>query len=311
MRYQRLDLNLLTALRVLLAERNVTRAGEQLHVSQSAMSGILSRLRDFFDDPLIVPVGRRMELTPLAESLTDKVNDLMVQLDAMLATRPAFDPATSRRRFSIVASDYLIQVLMLPVLRELHHEAPGVVIEFRQPSNTACVDLENGEVDFVINPARFSTPDQSSVILFEDTYFAAVDARNNSFGDAISLAQYRAAPHVTMENNGRPLFESWFIATHGELPHAEVVVNNFGLLPLLLEGTRRIATLHARTAMQVARQHPGIRCLPLAFELPRMIETLQWHRYRDLDPGNRWLREKLIAAAHALPAMAELRNVIV
>lgn len=76
MRYQRLDLNLLTALRALLTEKNVTRAGESLFVSQSAMSGILARLREYFDDPLIVPVGRRMELTPLGESLVSKVNDL-------------------------------------------------------------------------------------------------------------------------------------------------------------------------------------------------------------------------------------------
>lgn len=306
MRYQRLDLNLLTALRALLAERNVTRAGELLHVSQSAMSGMLARLREYFDDPLIVPVGRRMELTPLAETLVEKVNDLMVRLDATLATRPDFDPATSRRQFSIVASDYVTQVLLVDVLREVHHEAPGVVVEFRQPSNAAAIDLENGEVDFVINPARFITPNQASTVLFEDSYHAVVAADHPVIGDSITLADYLAARHVTMENNGRPQFETWFIGEHGMPPHVEVTVNSFGLLPSLLLGTGRVATLHTRMALQVRQQFP-VRLVRLDFEAPRLVETLQWHRYRDLDPGSQWLRDKIIAHAQALPPPDELR----
>lgn len=302
MRYQRLDLNLLTALRALLTERNVTRAGEQLHVSQSAMSGMLARLREYFDDQLIVPVGRKMELTPLAETLAEKVNDLMVRLDATLATRPDFDAATSRRSFSIVASDYLAQVLMVDVLREVHVEAPGITVEFRLPSNTAAVDLENGEVDFVINPARFTTPNQASTVLFEDTYHVVVDKDNPEVGDRVTLEQYRASRHVTLELNGRPQFETWFITEHGALPRVEVVVNSFGLLPQLVVGTRRLATLHTRMALQVARQYP-VRLVPLGFPAPPLVETLQWHRYRDLDPASQWLRDKIIAHARALPAV--------
>ena len=101
MRYQKLDLNLLTALRALLAEKSVTRAGEVVHVTQSAMSGVLSRLREYFGDPLIVQVGRKMELTPLAESLVEPVNDVLLRIDATIATRPEFNPLITRRHFSI------------------------------------------------------------------------------------------------------------------------------------------------------------------------------------------------------------------
>lgn len=305
MRYQRLDLNLLTALRALLTERNVTRAGEQLHVTQSAMSGMLARLREYFDDPLITPVGRRMELTPLAETLVEKVNDLMLRLDATLSIRPEFDPASSRRHFSIVASDYLTQVLLMEVLRDVHREAPGVTVEFHQPSNMAATELENGEVDFVINPARFTTPNQASIVLFEDSYHAVVDRDNTDVGERVTLEQFKALRHVTMQNNGMPHFETWFVSEHGRPPHVEVVVNNFGLLPLLLKGTSRVATLHTRMAVQVAQQFP-VRLVRLDFEAPRLIETLQWHRYRDLDPGSQWLRERIITRAQSLPALDQL-----
>src|SRR3984957_3811435 len=95
-RYHKLDLNLLTALKALLAEKNVTRAGEAVHVTQSAMSGILARLRDYFGDPLIVQVGRKMELTSLAESLVEPVNDVLLRIDATNATRPELNPLSSQ-----------------------------------------------------------------------------------------------------------------------------------------------------------------------------------------------------------------------
>lgn len=304
MRYQRLDLNLLSALRALLTERNVTRAAEQLHITQPAMSGALGRLRDFFEDPLIVPVGRRMELTPLGQALQGRVDDLMLRLDATLATRPAFEPATAQRRFSVVASDYVIQVLLLELLQRLHHVAPGITLEFRQPSSTAGQDLENGDVDFVIVPERFAVPGQPSALLFEDGYDAVVDIGHPHVGRRINLADYRSARHVRMENAGRPMFESWFEALHGELPHTDVVVNHFGLLPLLLPGTQRLATLHSRMAQQVVQRHPGLRLVVLDFAPPRLVELLQWHRYREDDPGSQWLRGQILQAAAALAPAA-------
>ena len=306
MRYHRLDLNLLNALRALLTERNVTRAGEMLYVSQPAMSGMLARLREFFDDQLIVPVGRKMELTPLAETLVDKVNDLMLRVDATLASRPDFDPLTSRRQFSIVASDYVIQALLQQVLLEVHHEAPGITIEFRQPSNTAAVDLENGEVDFVINPARFVTPNQASTVLFEDSYHLLVDPAHSKVSDSIELEQFKSLRLVSLENNGRPQFESWFLSEHGALPQIDVTVNNFGLLPQLVLGTSRVAVLHTRMALQVLEHWPQLKMAALNFEVPPLVETLQWHRYRDFDLGSQWFRDKIIAKAKEMPHIEQL-----
>ena len=92
MRYKNLDLNLLVALDLLMAERNVSRAAEKMHISQSAMSNALSRLRDYFGDDLLVQSGRKMELTPRAEVLRVPVRDILVRVDASIATAPEFDP---------------------------------------------------------------------------------------------------------------------------------------------------------------------------------------------------------------------------
>jgi LysR family transcriptional regulator, nod-box dependent transcriptional activator len=259
-------------------------------------------LREYFDDQLIVPVGRRMVLTPLAEGLVQKVNDVLLMVDATLGTKPEFDPATSRRHFSIVASDYVASVLLLDVLQAVHHEAPGLTIELRQPSTLAYQELEAGEVDFVINPESYSVATQSSCMLFEDSYHAVVDRHNTAVGDSISMAQYKQLRHVIFQANGRPFYDAWFDRSHGEGRSIEVLANSFTLLPRLVVGTQRIATLHTRLAMQ-ACEHLPVRMVRLGFDTPRFVETLQWHGYRDHDLGSLWLRERILQFAQALPAL--------
>jgi LysR family transcriptional regulator, nod-box dependent transcriptional activator len=307
MRYHKLDLNLLTALKALLAEKNVTRAGEAVHVTQSAMSGILARLRDYFGDPLIVQVGRKMELTSLAESLVEPVNDVLLRIDAAIATRPEFNPLTTRRHFSVVASDYSISVLLLDVLRRVHHDAPGMSLEFRNPSESAAAELEAGEVDFIVNPESQNSQVQSGTVLFEDSYRVVVDAGNSEVGDSITIEQYLAMRHVAFKSgrHGLPHFETWMANRYGEERRVEVVAHTFHLLPRLVIGTARVATMHTRHAKQLADSVP-IRLVKPTFEIPRLIEVLQWHKYRDLDPGSMWLRDVMLEGARSMPSLEEL-----
>jgi DNA-binding transcriptional LysR family regulator len=305
MRYQKLDLNLLTGLRVLLVEKSVTRAGEVMHITQSAMSGVLARLRDYFEDPLIVPVGRRMELTPLAESLVEPLNDLLLRIDATMAIRPEFNPRSTRRRFKIVASDYAISVLLLEVLRKVHHQAPGLSLEFSQPTEEMAADLDSGEVDLIISPEHFASQAQSRSVLFEDDYTLMIDEQHPHRDSGMSLEQYVSFGHVSYSSgkmSGSPYFETWFGNRHGDSRHLEVLVNSFQILPSLVLGTTRIATLHTRLAQQFVGKLP-VRLIKPAFETPRLVQVLQWHKYRDLDPGNVWLRGLILEQAKTLPPL--------
>ena len=309
MRYHKLDLNLLTALKALLTEKNVTRAGESVHITQPAMSGILARLREYFGDPLIVPVGRKMELTPLAESLVEPLTDALLRIDATITTRPEFNPLTTNRRFSVVASDYSINVLLLEVLRRVHQEAPGLSVEFRTPSESAPAELEEGEVDFIINPESQNSPMQSGVVLFEDSYMIVVDADNHEVGDSIGIEQYLALRHVAFKSGkfGLPHLETWVANRYRDERRVEVITHSFSLLPRLVVGTARIATMHTRLGQQCAQTLP-VRLVKPAFEIPRLVEVLQWHKYRDLDPGSMWFRDMIIEGARALPSLDELER---
>jgi LysR family nod box-dependent transcriptional activator len=302
MRRHKLDLNLLLSLRELLAEKSVTRAGDNMCVTQSSMSGILGRLRDYFGDPLIVTVGRRMELTPLGASLLDPVNDLLVRIDATLSVRPGFDPMTSKRHFKIIASDYVATVLMLDVLRAVHRASNGVTIELLHPSEDASERLETGEVDFLITPQQLCSGKHMSKPMFEDSYSLVVDRDNREVGDTITLAQYFALRHVMFHQQGVALIENWFAEHHGDQRRIEVITHTFNLLPFAVVGTDRIATMHTRLAARYQAVMP-VRLVRPLFSIPTMTEVLQWHNHRDIDLGNVWLRNTIIAAAQALPPL--------
>ena len=112
MRFNKLDLNLLVALDALLTLKNVSRAAERLNVGQSAASNALARLRNYFNDDLVVRVGRRMELTPRAEGLQDPVKDVLLRIEATVDSQPDFNAKNSTRQFRIFLSDYSAMTIM-------------------------------------------------------------------------------------------------------------------------------------------------------------------------------------------------------
>jgi LysR family nod box-dependent transcriptional activator len=295
----RFDLNLLVALDALLTERNVTQAGARLHLSQSAMSGALARLRSFFGDDLLVPVGRRMVLTPFAEQLVDPVRATLLQVRGTLAATPRFDPATANRSFSIAVSDYVTVVLMHDALQRARREAPNVVFELRPLGKQAVEDLESGELDFRIVPREFLSPGHPTDVLFEDTYTCVAWSGNQSIGDTISVEEYLSAGHVAVKN-WTTAYDERFLQQANYRRRIEVWTSTFTLAPQLVVGTDRIATTTTRLALHYSRILP-LKLVPLPVNIPPMVELVQWHRIRDEDPAFHWFRRVLKETVATLP----------
>ena len=147
MNFKGLDLNLLVALDALLNESSVTAAARKVHLSQSAMSSALGRLRRHFHDALLVSVGRRMERTPYAVQLAGAVRSILLQIESSLKGPAAFDPARAKRRFTIAASDYAVNVLLLDMQRICATRAPDVVLEILAVTHDTVDALARGELD--------------------------------------------------------------------------------------------------------------------------------------------------------------------
>jgi LysR family transcriptional regulator, nod-box dependent transcriptional activator len=301
-RLDRFDLNLLVVLDALLEERNVTRASDRLHIGQSAASGALARLREYFGDELLVAVGRRLELTPLAQGLVEPVRETLLSARATIARRPHFDPATAERRFAVCASDYVTTVLLADVVSRIAALAPGVALDIRSPPKQLAEALDRGNIDLLVMPERYVVQlGRPHVPLFQDTQVCMIWSGHQGIGAEMSFEQYMARGHVAVRfGDERSIaFEEWFLPRYGTPRRVESSVDNFTTLPLLVVGTQRVATLHRRLAGHFARYLP-VRVIEAPFDMPALVEVMAWPRHVDSDPAHAWLRQTLIESAAAL-----------
>ena len=174
MRFNKLDLNLLVALDHLLNLRSVSEAAAQMNMTQSAMSNALLRLREYFGDDLLVKIGRRMELTPRAESLKDAVRDVLVRVEWTIATTADFNPAQSDRQFNVLVSDYTLATLIPKVLALCRKAESTVRFNFLHQVAGPERLLERGDVDLLIIPKEFCSRRHPFEVILEEEFCAIV-----------------------------------------------------------------------------------------------------------------------------------------
>lgn len=300
MRFNKLDLNLLVALDVLLAECSITRAAERLHMSASATSSALTRLREYFDDEVLVQVGRKMERTPLADALRDDVRDVLARIDATIATRAEFAPAESDRELRLFVSDYTMATLMPHVLSLAAQRAPKVRFSLLPQSENHYRALARGEADLLVFPDEYCSPDHPRELVFSDSFVCVMwEGSRLAQSGGLSFDDYVAAEHVVMQPQGgvaMTSFESWFMARYGLSRRVGITTYTFTSVVQLVVGTERVATVHRRLAAPMARMLP-ITLRPVPMPAPAMQQMVQWHKYRSNDSGLRWLRGLMAEAA--------------
>lgn len=301
MRFQRLDLNLLVALDALLTERSVSLAADRICLSQSATSSALGRLREYFKDELLVMKGRQMVLTARAEELVEPVSKVLQQIRTTIAVAPDFDPATSDRTISIMASDYVTEVLLCEALREFAVTAPHMRFEIKPLNDQLVETLERGGMDILISIDCALSPDLPQETLFSDGYVVLGWEGNPALAHGMDEDLYFRLGHVTTRfGAGRvPAFEDWFMRNQSMPRRVEVTAPSFLSVPSLLIGSERIGTVHRRLAERMAQRLP-LKILPLPFDMPGIRSAAQWLVSNDNDRGIAWVVSELkrVAARH-------------
>jgi DNA-binding transcriptional LysR family regulator len=302
MRLDHFDLNLLIAFDVLIEERSVTRAAERLNLTQSAMSAALKRLRESFADDILVQHGKRMVPTAAALSLAPDVSAALLNMRAILASGMRFDPANSQRKFRIVGSDYITTVLLGPVLRMLHKEAPQIRIEITLPRSDILELLDDGEIDLLISPEQFLSPDHPRELLFEERHVVVGCSTNPAMQRPLDVETYFASGHVATSVSRDGTFIDNYLRGQGEQRRVDVVCAAFSQVPWILPGTTRLALMHERLARELAPQL-GLVIQEPPFPLPVMREMMQFHSARKMDRGLSWLCERLKRVAEQARAV--------
>lgn len=292
------DLNLLVAFDLLMEEKNVSRAAERMFVTQSAMSHTLQRLRQQLDDPLLVKTPGGMKPTDRALSLVDPVKAVLRDIKRLIHAPEEFDPAQSRRRFVIAATDYMDLLVLPPLVARIASRAPGIDIHVKRtelPFPEA--DLEHNDLDVVLGFDVILKPPAylSKAKLFDDR-MACVVGRRNSIGEngPLTLDEYISHKHMLISRTGTRvgLIDEW-LAERGLARRIALIVPHFLSAPFIVAKTDMILSLPERIAHGFVGLAP-LSIVPIPIELPAYDLVMIWHPLHDPDPAHRWLRDQIV-----------------
>jgi LysR family transcriptional regulator, nod-box dependent transcriptional activator len=285
------DLNLLIPLKALLHERNVTRAAERIHLSQSAMSRALDRLRSELGDELLVRVGRSYELTPRARVLLDELGQIMPRLARLWAGEP-FSAAQSEAHIRLAMTDYASSVVLPPLAEICGELAPGITLEIVPWSTHNHEDSEIVATHLIFSP--LAVPSTFRVEpLFEDDFLCVIGRKLKRRKNSITMKEYLSLRHISVETQAnqqnlidRSLGEAGLqrrVAVH--LPYLQAAIR-------MLETTDLVLTMPVRIA------EPMLPMLDLPFlkapkEIPPIRYSMVWHPRFDSDLLHVWLRQTL------------------
>jgi DNA-binding transcriptional LysR family regulator len=300
------DLNLLVSFNALMEEQSVSRAAERMFVTQSAMSHALQRLRQQFDDPLLVKTSTGMKPTERALALFEPVLVILRDARNLVRAPENFVAAESRERFAIAATDYMELLIAPPLIEQISLAAPGVDIHIkRTEASFPERELEFGNLDVVLGFDAILKP-RSHLIrekVFHDR-MACVVRRGHPISRKkhLSLEDYVDMNHMLIARTGERsgLIDDW-LAERGLSRRVALIVPHFLSAPLIVANTDMVLSLPERIAQRFAQFTP-LTILPLPIELPVYDLVMIWHPLREKDTAHRWLREQIVGVCNALEA---------
>ena len=294
-----LDLNLLRAFSVLLAERNVSRTAKILHVTQPTVSGMLARLRVIFDDPLFVRTQRGLLPTPRAEELEPAILKLVSDAEELVKPN-AFDPETSDATTIISVNDYMQSVLIVPMLALLRQQAPNMRVGVR---NLEIAELPamlmRGEIDMAVTIPEFVDSTLCTQFLYREEYVAVVRDQHPIRTKQVSLKKFLSCDHVLVS----PSDGSFSGPTDDVLKglgvsrRVAISVPSFHVLKEVLQEDDFIAFMPKRL---FARQTGNLRIIKTPIDVPGFDVIAAWHTRTNSEPVHNWIRTKLLDVADSV-----------
>ena len=284
MRLNGFDLNQLVCLKALLVEQNVTRAAEQMHLSQSAMSTILGHLRRHFNDPLLARSGRLHLLTPFAKSLIAPLNKMIAQAYDFAALRPGELQLDVEREIRVVASDYAIRTILDTATRQVQNVFRNVRLDVLPLSERSPRLLASGEVDLVLSGQSFDIGVTPSTCVLEDQYVCIACSKMGPSGGKLLPQEFANSEHVVVRYFDQQMtFEDEdALRKAGVVRTRRITTWSHTQVASLVCGTPMLATVPARIAYDFAKRWP-IKILPFPFMHEPIRVFAYWHPSRNQD----------------------------
>jgi DNA-binding transcriptional LysR family regulator len=286
----RVDLNLLSALDVLLAEGNVARAARRLHLSASAMSRTLARLRKSTGDPLLVRAGRGLVPTPRALELRELVAPVVEQAETLLRPSAPVNLAAMERTFTVRAGDGFVDNFGAALVKHVRQVAPGVTLCFVQKSDHDRDGLREGRIDLETGVvAADAGPELRMQALFRDRFVGVLRAGHPMAAVRMTSRRYARMDHIAVSRRGStfgPVDQA--LRELGLTRKTATVVGGFSAALALARASDMIATVPER---HTGNLREGMVSFQLPFDVAPITVSMLWHPRQQADQGHRWLRE--------------------
>lgn len=283
------DLNLLITLDVLLAEGSVARAARRLHLSPSAMSRALARLRETTGDPLLVRAGRGLVPTPRALELRERVGRLVQDAESVLRPAEKLNLKQLVRTFTMRTSEGFVENFGAGLIARVGEEAPGVRLCFVQKPDKESTPLRDGTVDLETGVVGEATgPEVRAQALFRDRFIGVVRKGHPLSRGEITLSRYVAGRHICVSRRGLdrgPIDDA--LKPFGLQREIVTIVGGFSTALALARASDLIATVPER---HTGNLRAGMHSFPLPVSTPEITVSLLWHPRLDADPAHRWIR---------------------
>lgn len=294
---RRLDLNLLVTLEALLIEQNVTRAAARLHLSQPAVSAQLSRLRDVFNDPLLIPAQRGMTPTVKALELLVPLRQALDQVRATVTTHLNFEPATANLTVSIACTDYVQAVLIKHLVVAMRREAPGVRIALRILDVPQLeLQMTRGEVDLAVINMNGVLPALHSQHLYDESYVLIGRRGHPSLRADLTVDEFAQLEHVVVSLRGGGFSTSvdHALVAHGLRRNVVHSASSFLPVPELVAQSDCVALVPSRLVDGRSEQ---LLCVAPPLPVEGFAIGLFWHERSDGHAGFKWVREFITRVA--------------
>lgn len=295
------NLRLFLVLDALLIERSVTRAAKRLKLTQPAVSHALKQLRALYHDDLFVRGADGLAPTPLAASLAPMLRSGLSELERTLQSDADFNPAVSRRQFSISTVDYPLVTGIGPLMKRLAQEAPLVDVRIHPVSSDLPARLISGELDTVLAGGEIEQQMSLDKALMKTRFitedFVCMLRRDHpALQSPLDLDVYCALPHLLVSTGGRDTgFVDTVLEKIGRNRRITLTVPAFVGAATIVAASDMIATV-PRAIGDFGAAHFGIELRPVPLAMPRAEGFVWWHQRFQNDPAHRWWRRMLVDA---------------
>lgn len=313
-RLRLINLNLLPVLRTVLRRRNLTRAAEELNVTQSGVSNSLKQLRAHFGDELLVKDGRGMRLTDKGAQLVEPLERALAEISRVVANSP-FDPPSSTRHFRVATADYVTAILAPEMAVVMSQEAPRMTLQMLTARGRSLQELQDGEIDLVISPRQivealtFDEPGMAREFALEplssEPFVCLARKDDEAFARGLTVEEYLSRPHASfqLDLDTHASLEHAYLIEHGAPQFNRILTSNFTILPLIVARSDCIALAPRSLAELMARNLPlQIGKAPLPVPDLHLVMVMLNRRKDEAELA--WLRDLLRRCVAAWPGAA-------